>query len=215
MTNSLFKYPTLLAALLCSLSLTARTVSDFFTDPAADHVFGLVDCNTRLDMIDYYNSGINHTSTNILDGEASITDLDSEGRSMRFSAAKGVDTQLVVLNLASDTVLMVIETLPLPQLDSRISFYDEQWNPVSRRPLSAPVLADWLTEEGKARRSEVEALIPFILEKAEYDPDSATLTMSHTMDSYLADKDAKAHIAAWLRPSLSYKLKGKKFVSAK
>ena len=199
------------ALLVAVLTAGARSVTDFFTAEGADNVLGLVDRTTRLDMMDYFNSGIAHASANTLGGQASVTAIDSLGRWMSYSPAQGIGEQIAVLDAGKDTVLMVIETLPLPQPDSRISFYDAEWQPLAKRPLAAPVLADWLTADGEAHRQEVEAMLPFMMAAATYNPDTRTLTLAHSMDAYLANKDDKANLQKWLRPSLSYSLKGRKF----
>jgi hypothetical protein len=202
------------AILLCACvaaTANARSVVDFFKSADADSAIPLLSKNTRLDMYDYFSSGMPHYSTNNLDGTARITDADNA--SMRFESTSDIKCQLAMLTAGSDTVLMLIETLHLPQADSHITLYSKNWTPLKREAFAEPKLADWLTATGKANRADVEAWLPFLLWKADYA--DGVLTLTNTLSSYYADPKDTANLSAWLLPTLTYTYNGKKFTRKK
>ena len=196
------------AAVAAGTTASARTPLDFFCLEGADVAFPELPATTRMDMTDYFNSSMARPSTNAYDGEAIIDSADSATLTVRPATATTV--QLSVLP-GADTVLCVIETLALPQPDSRISFYTTDWAPLRKAPLDAPVLADWLTDEGRRQRAEVEAWLPFLIASATYDPETATLVITNEMQKYFAGDDDLQQLQEWLRPSLTYKWNGRRF----
>lgn len=204
----------LIALALCvsvGVASEARTVVDYFTSAKANDAIPLLNRNTRLDMYDYFSHDLPHVSANAMDGAARIVSVD--GNDMTFEITSDVPCRLSMLTAGRDTVLMLVETLHLPQADSRISFYDKTWQPLKREVFAEPKLADWLTSVGKAERDDVEAWLPFLLWRADYQND--VLTLTSTLDKYYADPKDLTQLSRWLLPSLTYTYNGKKFVRKK
>lgn len=188
---------------------SARTAIEFFTEPGASAAFGELEQNTRLDMVDYYTNSLSRTTANVLNGPARI--LAATDTVLKVQPARQTLVDLYVLTAGVDTVLMAVETLRLPQPDSHIDFYDTKWKPLSRKPLEAPVLSDWLTENGRNARREVELWLPFMLAQASYDPATQTLTLTNTLDQYFPDPADRDKLHKWIRPQLTYVWKNRKF----
>lgn len=185
----------------------ARNAAQFFAMPEADAADMLLDINARLDMLDYYVAGLDHSSANIMDGKATIVGADST--SLYFRPTEGVDAALYVAVSGADTTLVVVHTYMLPQPDSRVAVFDTQWRPVTA--LTMPEFSDWLTLSGRNEMSDVVNLLPFVLATARYDADTSTLVFTNTMHQYFVDDDSRAAVARWLMPQLRYALRGKKF----
>ncbi len=185
---------------------SARTVSEYFGDTAADSVFISLPAVSRLDMVDYFTSAMTNPTKNELGSLSRITSLNDTTLTIDYTS--GVTLELTLLP-GPKPVLMLIETLPLPERDSRISFYDENWQPLSKSPLKAPSLNDWLTADGQRHRDEVEATLPFILSTAHYDAPAGQLVLTSTTDSYFSGE--KPHELKYLRPGLVYLWNGKSF----
>jgi hypothetical protein len=204
-----------LLATICTIAVAvtgnARTVTDFFASPDANSVFTLLPKNTRLDMADYYTSGMPHTSTNAMGGSSRMTNMSTE--SISFDLTSDIQCQLAMLTSQRDTVLMLIETQHLPQADSHITFYDKNWQPLKNAPLETPKLATWLTAAGKANESDVEKWLPFLLWEAKYE--NKTLVLTNTLNSYYADPVDTKNLQEWLLPSITYIYNGKKFSQKK
>lgn len=197
----------LFCAAFCALSQGARalTASEAFAKAPA-RVFPTVDSLTRLDMIDYFNSGSPKASRNLLRGDCRVTAV-SETR-LDFASSDVSDHAIELIPAAKgDTVIMLISTLKTPAEDSRVRFFDTSWREIPGL-MKAPVLDQWLTEEGRAERADVENAVPFVLSRAAYDPATSILTLTFHPEEYLP-KEALDVARRGMRESLSYKWNGK------
>lgn len=197
------------AAFTAGAQITAS--SAFSTAP--QKVFPLLDTNTRLDMIDYFNSGMSNTSLNNLEGQSSITDMSPESLSLKMTDSS--TAQLVVLQGAKGPVVMLISTVAAPGLDSSISFFNDSWSPLKADDyFTRPDWPQWFTPAGNANEGEVMAQVPFMLASYSYDPTTLTLTVTNNLSRFLG-KDLYDGISSYLYPSLQYVWNGKKFTLAK
>jgi hypothetical protein len=95
--------------------------------------------------------------------------------------------------------------------DSEIAFYDFEWKKLpTDRFFVEPKLADWLTDEGKKVRADVENVVPFIIASYNFDVETGMLTIANRLSEYF-DKTTWQKVSKWIRPQLSYKWTGKKF----
>ncbi len=108
---------------------------------------------------------------------------------------------------------MRISTISTPADDSSVSFYDKSWRPLESL-MREPELDDWLTEEGKKERRDVENAVPFILSRASFDPVTSILTITCHPEEYLPE-EALPVAKRGLRESLSYRWDGKKMTPLK
>lgn len=166
-----------------SATMTARDTgsAQWFFAMAPDDVLPLLPVNTRLDMLDYYNSGLARPSRNAAGGQAMVT--DSDARSLRFQLGDSTTCEIGVFAAGRDTVVALIETIRFPMPDSRIEWFDARWNPI-KAPVAEPRLADWLTRDGRRHRAEVESALPFITAEATTDPADGLILWRRTIDSY-------------------------------
>ncbi len=202
----MLRYTIALIIATATLAVQARTAADFFGMAEADAAFDAISATTRLDMLDYAHSGLTTPSNNRQGGVARIISVSD--MSIKLTPATSVEASLDVLTAGKDTVLMVIETLPLPQKDSRISFYDTQWRPLKKAPLDTPKLSDWIGTKDKATLEQAQLQIPFMLSTAEYNHDTRTLTLTSSMDRYFVPEDTPA-VLAHLHKCLVFRLDNK------
>lgn len=197
------------ALLAGSLAMMAQlTATEAFTS-APVKVFPLLDPSTRMDMVDYFNSGMSRTSTNNLNGQSAVTALSPNSLSVKMTDSS--TAQIIVLPADKNQVVAVISTVAAPGLDSSISFFDPDWNQLEAAGyFTRPTLDDWLTPEGKANKADVEAQVPFILASYNYDPATGKLLIVNNLNRFL-DEDIYDIISPYLRPTLSYSWNGKKF----
>ncbi|MDE6555915.1 MAG: DUF3256 family protein [Duncaniella sp.] len=204
---SLFIISLFAVAIGASAQLTA---SSAFTS-APRSVFPLLDNNTRLDMVDYFNSGMDTPSNNLLDGHSVVTALTPS--TLTAKIADTSEATVVVLNADSPSpVIMLISTVATPGLDSKISFYTQEWEPITpaSKYFEAPELADWLSPAGKGMEGMVMSASPFMLSSATVDPEGKTLTLTNNLSSFL-DPEVYATISEYLLPVKVYHWDGKKF----
>lgn len=191
-----------------ALPVAARTALDLFKEPGASVAFGELEPSTRLDMADYYLSGLDRPSANRLGGTAVIDTVTDLTVRVQPAAMTQVD---VCLLPGQDSVIMVIETTRLPQADSRLAFYSTDWKPLRKKPLDKLVLTDWLTEQGRTDIRQVQDWLPFMVARAQYNPETATLTVMNTLDQFYPAPEDRDRIRRWIKPQLVYHWTGKTF----
>lgn len=189
----------------------AFTATDAFTKaPAA--VFPLLDRNTRLDMIDYFNSGSATASKNAMKGSSRLTALTP--MSLTASLTGSSSCQLALLPFKGDSAIMVIETVLTPAPDSRITLYDRKWNALPKATFKMPAVDAWLTPAGRKDGGMVNVLVPFMLASAQYDTATQMLTLNNSLPQFMSP-DVYSQVKDALLPTLSYKWNGSQFTPAK
>lgn len=200
-------------ALISPAARAALTASQAFTT-APQSVFPLLDANTRLDMIDYYNSNLSTPSPNRLDGRSRITSLSDRVVSIELTPASSCDV-IILPAAAGESLIAVISTVATPAHDSHISFYGRDWKEIpTAKIFEKPLLADWLTGEGQKNRSDVETMVPFLLISYAWDPSANVLTLTNNTGEFLND-DIYTFVKDYMLPSISYNWDGRKFSKIK
>lgn len=201
----------LLLSLVVALTASAQlTASGAFTSAPAD-VFPLLDKNTRMDMLDYFNSGLKTPSANRMDGRSAITELTPASLSVKLSESSSA--QLALLTAGKDTVIAVVSTVAAPGLDSSVKFYDTSWKQLEgSKYFTPPTWREWVTRGHDA--SEVTAYAPFMLASYYIDPANGTLTATNNLSTFL-DEDIYSMVAPALNQSLTYRWNGKAFAPVK
>lgn len=173
---------------------------------APQEIFPSIDYNTRLDMIDYYESEYNRPSLSVFEDSCIITCSDTT--CIEFKASEVLNYQL---SMPVYDVIVLISTHSIPMPDSEIAFYDFEWKKLpTDRFFVEPKLADWLTDEGKKVRADVENVVPFIIASYNFDVETGVLTIANRLSEYF-DKTTWQKVSKWIRPQLCYKWTGKKF----
>lgn len=193
-----------------SATVTARNAgsAQWFFAMAPDDVLPLLPANTRLDMLDYFNSGVRRASADAAGARAIVT--ESTASRLRFETGDTCRFELAVFAAGADTIVALVETIAYPMRDSRIRWFDASWRPLAQEPLATPRLADWLTREGSKRRDEAESALPFITAESVTDPEQGTVELRNTTGSYFpaAEQPDALRLTAG---RLVYKLRGKRF----
>lgn len=195
------------AAAIAVAGVLGQAPSRFAAAPMG--VFPLLDRNARLDMIDYFNSGMTNSTANRLEGRSRITAMDDASVTVEMSGSSTV--QLCLLPAGADTLTMVITTVQTPAPDSRIELYDSKWQKLDgAKVFTAPAVADWLATADRDKAAEVEMLLPFMLVSYRYDPATATLTLTNNTSQFVG-RDIYEPLATLLKGDMQYRWNGKKF----
>lgn len=196
------------AALAASNPASALDPADIFVS-APRSIFPLLDRNTRLDMIDYFRSGLSNASKNNLDGTSAITALTPSTITIKLTAASSAD--IVILPCGSDSIVALISTVNTPVPDSKLAIYSSDWAiNLTPKMFKTPQLNDWLTDQGHKNASQVTDLVPFMLVSYSVDPDSGILTLTNNTASFLSDDIAQI-VAPFFKTNLKYSWNGKRF----
>lgn len=197
-----------LVALIAPNAKAQLTATKAFTS-APQRVFPLLDTNTRLDMVDYYNSNLATPSANKLQGRSRITDLTDKTLTVEMSPSS--THEIIILPSARDSIIGLITTLATPAPDSHLSLYDRNWKELdTSKYFVKPTLEDWLTTDGKKNRAEVETMIPFLLISYNWDPATLVLTLNNNTNQFLSS-DIYSIVAPYMLSSITYAWEGDKF----
>lgn len=188
---------------------------------APPDVLGMLTPNTRLEMIDYYEAGINRESQNSAGGPCKVTDISDY--SVSFIGGNGLRYQMFVLDPTAETpTIGLISTYDTPVPDSRLLLYHTNWDPL---PSAAPApktlnlqpsINDWIRPDSKKRLSEAEDALPFVMASYIFDPATSAISVTNNMKQYYTPSDTPGQLSL-LRDTLKYvwNPKSRAFIFAK
>lgn len=188
------------------LSMDGRTAADFFVDAPTSQLL-LLDRNTRLDMLDYFNSGMATTSTNTLNGRSKI--VRNEPLSLVVEVSSSSTMQFALVTLKSDTLIAVIETVNTPVPDSSIRFYKSDWTEAKAQP-EMPTYKSFITKEKKAA-VKTATLPDMIFYTIDFDAEHGEFVFLNTTTGYYVAADRPDGVDL-MSPSIIMRFDGKKFV---
>lgn len=203
----------LLAAVCAAAWAAPEGVSALFAG-APESVVPFIDPSKRLDMLDYYGIGSATPINNSLNSPARIVSI---GKSqLTFSMGNdSVLTSIAMLPAGKDTLVMVVNTVPMPWPDSRVDFYTTDWKPLDGGKLwRSPVLRDWLRPQARCADSlsSVQEVVPFIITEIVYNDSTGTLEVVNNTRRFFAQGDRPAAVEMLL-PRLEYRWNGAKFIA--
>lgn len=204
---------TQLVSELCVVNTSDTTKADnsmeeWFKSDAAEKVLPYVDRTNRLDMVDYYNAGLfTPRQDAYYSDDISLVLLDS--RTMRLKDPTMTIDVTMVTPENSDTLIVVVETLPLRGGESTVRVYTADGEQV-KNAIKMPTYSDWLEADIAKTLSESALLadVPFVTATAKVDHTTGTLTFSNTA-TLIAGIPEKTACA--FKPTLTYVLKNKKY----
>lgn len=202
------KLTLLLTAILMWHGAKALTASEAFADAPAS-VFPSIDRMTRLDMLDYFNSGSPKPSKNAFKGDARVISVSDSQITVATSDASEVSLSLIPEK--SDTIIMVITTIKTPDEDSSVQFYSSAWKEIRKGMFLVPQLDDWMRPEALEKKQDLENIFPFMLARCSYEPETGILTITNNVAGMLPE-DATSWAGDALRSKLTYRWDGKKMV---
>lgn len=201
--------PLMLLAIALAFSAGARRIADFFVQAPMYRAAPYIDPNMRMDMLDYFRSNLPPKTTNIF-GEPTAV-LSEDDRLLSVKAGEGVRLDYGLAVRGTDSLLVVIETLPIPMPDSKVSFYTTDWEAASPSE-PAPTLSDWLTDEGRSMRVRAEEILPFIAAEAKLAENGSRIIFTPTIYDYFGQGDSIVREAErYIKPQLIYDFNGKTF----
>ena len=210
---------TLLLALACSLAGTARTIRDFFASEP-DDVLLTLSRNSRLDMLDYWDSGQKvQQSTRLTTetGGATLTAVTDNFISLSTSGASTVEMMLVPAS-KSDTIIAVTQNYLIPEESGTISFYDTKWRAIPREKVlrNLPTIADFAAQgTTKDDIAQIQQLLPFYALSYHMNATDGTVTVRHNIAKMLttsteSSTDKQELVQKMLLDSITYQFKGKR-----
>ena len=209
----------LLSILCLSLALLpltgmARTISDFFASEPGN-IFPLLTRTSRLDMVDYYNSGKTVAIANNLEGESSLLQLDSAY--LKVQTSKNRIVEMRMRTAGKDTVITVIETVMTPVPDSRLTQWNVHWQRFTSDKLFAmPGIDDFIIRKmPHDLRADLQDAMIFPLVQLTFKGEGHDIIeATHGLEQFLAQEEYQRY-SSYLKPSISYRFNGLKIKPVK
>ena len=209
----------LLSILCLSLALLpltgmARTISDFFASEPGN-IFPLLTRTSRLDMVDYYNSGKTVAIANNLEGESSLLQLDSAY--LKVQTSKNRIVEMRMRTAGKDTVITVIETVMTPVPDSRLTQWNVHWQRFTSDKLFAmPGIDDFIIKKmpHDLRADLQDAMIFPLIQLTFKGEGHDIIEAAHGLEQFLAKEEYQRY-SSYLKPSISYRFNGLKIKPVK
>lgn len=197
----------ILYMLPCAASfVSAQDLRTLFMD-APDEVFPLLTKNMRADLVDFADAGMSAKVTNNLDGVSVLEKLGDDYLLLATTASSTM--QLKLLPVQDGAIVCVVKTVKAEATDSRIRFYDLEWNRLDDSGMfTQPATRDFLVPGTEA--DEIADICDIYLVALSLNADDKTLVAEYTMPAYMSADDA-AKVKPLLR-KLLYKWDGERFV---
>ncbi len=174
---------------------------------APESVFPLLSKSYRADLVDYIDAGMAAKVTNRLEGTSVLEELGDDY--MRLVTTASSSMQAKLLPVDGDTVICVVRSVNAEAVDSRIYFYDKEWNVLDGSGLfTPPSIRDFFVSNSAA--DEWAAVCDIYLVSFTLSPADNTLVAEYTMPAYMNVGDAEK-IRLLLR-KLVYRWSGEGFV---
>lgn len=172
---------------------------------APDKIFPLLTGNDRADLVDFIEADMKAKVSNRLDGASELHEL---GRDYLMLATTASSTmQMKLLPVKDDTIICVVKTVKAEAADSRICFYDKEWNPIDTgSKFSFPSIVDFFTSDA----DELVDMCDIYLVSLTLSAADNSLVAEYTMPAYMNVDDAK-RVKPLLR-KLTYRWNGERFV---
>jgi len=201
-----------------ALPAEAKTIRDIFASEP-DNIFMILPSRTRMDMLDYYDSGNKVAASNSLsndDTTSQLINVTDDYISISLTDATEITMRLLPLS-ANDSIVAVVKTSLLPMRDSKIAFYDTDWKEINKQKFfTTPSVKDFIKPNtSKAKTEEILSIVKFPI--ISYDLSTAepcTITARLNLEQFLSSEDWNA-IKDFLLSSITYTLQGKKFKKVK
>ena len=186
--------------------VSAQDMRNVFRD-APDEIFPLLTKNLRADLVDFADAGMTAKVTNNFDGVSVLEELGDDYLLLATTASSTMQVKL--LPMQGDTIICVVKTVKAEAADSRMRFYDMEWNRLDGAGMfTPPVIRDFFTPESAT--NEIVDMCDIYLVTLNLNAADNTLVAEYTMPTYMNTDDA-ARVKPLLR-KLVYRWNGERFV---
>ncbi len=190
MKNRLKYILLLLVTVMCNVQ--ARTPMRQWFAAMPDSVMPLLTKNNRLDFIDFLDSKMEAIVTNRLDGKSRMATLTDDYLLINYTKSCDVAMKLLPINDTAD-VLCMVSTVRTMVDDSRVAFFDEEWQPLDAATLlEEPMLDDFRSVERGDSADGAWRKMDVFFKTYRLSPDDASMVCRLTTLDYLNMEDRKA-----------------------
>ena len=187
-----------------AMQLQAQSMSEAFLK-AQEDVFPLLTDLCRADLLDYFDAGMTAKVTNRLDGVTVLESLDDDF--MQIAMTRSSSVQVKMLPCADGTLFCVVRSVKAEVADSRIDFYDSNWNRLQADVRFVyPTISDFFVSDAE----KYIELCDMYLVSLTLNADDCTVVAEYTMPAYMNVGDAEKVLPLLRR--IVYRWNGERFV---
>lgn len=193
-------------------SVDARMPMRHWLAAMPDSTLLLLTKNDRLDFIDFYDAKMEAVVTNRLEGKSRMDTLTDDYVLINYTRTSDVAMKLLPINDSTD-ILCMVTTMKAKVEDSRIAFYDSQWNPLDAADyIEEPSLDDFRSGLQDDSLVCVWNKLDVFFRTYHLNADDAGLKSKLTTTDFLSEKD-RAEVAPYVRKEpITYRWSEGKYV---
>ena len=203
---------TLLLSLAALSYSTARTTMRQWLVAMPDSVMPLLTKNNRLDFIDFYDAKMEAVATNRMEGKSRMDVLTDDFIRINYTKTTDVEMKLLPLNDTTD-ILCMVTTVKASVNDSRIAFFDAQWQPLDATTyINEPRMEDFRSTMQGDSAAWAWSKLDIFFRTYHLSAEETGLKCVLTTTDYLSEED-RAEVAPYLRQApITYLWNDGKFV---
>ncbi len=206
-------YILLLTAIIPSFSqASARTLIRSWLVAMPDSVISLLTKNNRLDFIDFYDAKMEAVVTNRMEGKSRMDVLTDDFLRINYTRTTDVEMKLLPLNDTTD-ILCMVTTVKASANDSRIAFFDAQWQPLDATSyIHEPSLGDFRSTQQGDSASWAWGKLDVFFHTYHLSAEETELKCVLTTTDYLSEEDRQAVKPYVRQEPITYRWNDGKFV---
>lgn len=184
-------------------TIVMESVSDFFL---FSNEFRTIDQTSRMDMLDYYASGMKKQMATRYGGKA-IIDSIAGNHYLKVITSSASETEVrMYTRKGNEKAFVVVNRVKMPAVDCSWKFYGKDL-------MKSAAKTDFITTKDKKQRAEIESKIPFPTRDIHF-LDNGDIEIRQTVAQIIAREDSAA-VLPYLKDKIVYHWDGNKFVLQK
>ena len=200
-------YLTVIAVLFFSLPMLAQQPAKTLFNNIPDRLCPTLTKVNRADFIDFMESNMRAVVTDRFNTSCEMTNLTSDYLKIQLTEKSSWEMKVLPVN-DSTQVVCTINTYAAPVADSKVSFYDTDWNELETSAfLTLPESADaFVCTEKIEQKEQFERLykhIDMLLMQAQLNEADTSLKLTLTTPDYI-EKETAEKLEPFLRRNITF-----------
>lgn len=186
------------------IQVEAKTPMREWLTTMPDSVMPLLTKNNKLDFIDYYDAKMEAVVTNRLDGKSRMSELTDDFLQISYTQSSNITMKLLPISDSTD-VLCMITTIEGTVSDSRIAFFDAQWQPLETTLyFTEPCMEDFRSTLQSDSTDGIWDKMDIFFRTYSLEAENTELKCMLTTPDYLSTEDREKVIPCLRKEPLTY-----------
>lgn len=192
--------------------MVAQNAMRKFMVTMPDSIMPLLTKVNREDCMDYLDSKMKAEVTNRIGSKSEMTKMTNDYAQFKLSN-NSERTFKLLATTDNDTIICMITTCCGPACDSKLDFFDSNWEKSKKKYIELPTLKDFISKPDSINESTFENMLnkaDILLMKADFADNSDEIIFTLTTTEYMNDEDRKS-LEPFITNEQRMKWDGKKF----